>query len=52
LRPPGAGDAPAQQDEDEDLEAKAFSREAIQAMIASREIVDLKTVAGVALLGS
>jgi ADP-ribose pyrophosphatase len=52
LRPPGAGDAPAQQDEDEDLEAKAFSREAIQAMIASREIVDLKTVAGVSLLGS
>lgn len=40
----------AQPDEDEDIEAKAFSVEAILRMIASGEIIDLKTVGGVALL--
>ena len=46
LRVPAAGDAPAHQDEDEDLEMRACSLEAIRSMIASGEIIDLKTVAG------
>lgn len=50
LRTPGAGDPAARQDEDEDIEARAFPPGAIRAMIASREIVDLKTVAGLALI--
>lgn len=49
LRAPSAGDPVAQQDDDEDIEARPFSREAIRAMIASGEIVDLKTVAGLTL---
>ena len=51
LREPGDGDAAAQPDEDEDIETKAFSPEAIRKMIASGEIIDLKTVAGLTLLG-
>jgi ADP-ribose pyrophosphatase len=51
LRVPAAGDPPAQQDEDEDLESQPFSASAIRRMIASGEIVDLKTVAGLTLLG-
>ena len=50
LRPPAADDPVAQQDEDEDIESKAFSAERIRRMIASGEIIDLKTVAGLALL--
>jgi ADP-ribose pyrophosphatase len=50
LRTPGADDPAARRDEDEDIEARAFPPEAIRAMIASREIVDLKTVAGLTLL--
>jgi ADP-ribose pyrophosphatase len=50
LRPPAAGDRAAQPDEDEDIESRALSREAILHMIASGEIVDLKTVAGLTLL--
>ena len=50
LRAPTDGDSPAQQDEDEDIEAKPFSLDAIRAMITSVEIVDLKTVAGLWLL--
>ena len=50
LRPPTEGDAVAQQDEDEDIEAKAFSIEAIRTMIGSGEVIDLKTVAGLTLL--
>lgn len=49
LRPPAAGDPAAAQDEDEDIEAKPFSVDAIRRMIASGEIVDLKTVAALAL---
>ena len=51
LRPPRDDDPAAQQDEDEDIEAKAFSVDAIRAMIASGEIIDLKTVAGLTLIG-
>jgi ADP-ribose pyrophosphatase len=50
LRPPGAGDEEAHQDEDEDIEAHAFAREQIQRMISSGEIIDLKTIAGLSLL--
>ena len=40
----------AQPDEDEDIETKAFALEAIRKMIASGEVIDLKTVAGMWLL--
>ena len=50
LRAPGDDDPAAQQDEDEDIEAKAYSVAAIRQMVASGEIVDLKTVAGLTLL--
>ena len=50
LRTPGAGDEAAQQDEDEDIVAKPFALASVRAMIASGEIVDLKTVAGLSLL--
>lgn len=49
LREPRA-DEKAEQDEDEDIEKQAFSVERIKAMIRGGEIVDLKTVAGLALL--
>ena len=51
LRTPQAGDMEAQQDEDEDIEPKAFSPQAIRRMIASGEIIDMKTVAALTLLG-
>ena len=50
LRTPAEGDPPAHRDEEEDIEAGPFSVAAIRSMIARREIVDLKTVAGLALL--
>jgi len=49
LRKPGTGDEVAHQDEDEDIEALPFALEQVRAMIASGEIVDLKTVAGLSL---
>ena len=36
LREPSADDPAAQQDEDEDIEAKAFAVDAIRRMVASR----------------
>jgi ADP-ribose pyrophosphatase len=51
LRQPAAGEV-AQPDEDEDIEPRAFTPAAIQAMIADGEVVDLKTVGGVSLLSS
>lgn len=51
LRAPGDGDAPAPPDEDESIEAQAFTPERLRSMIASGEIGDLKTVAGLALIG-
>jgi ADP-ribose pyrophosphatase len=51
LRVPGPDDTAAQPDEDEDLETRALSRDTIRTMIASGEIIDLKTVAGLALHG-
>ena len=50
LREPGP-DEKAEQDEDEDIEKRSFAQEEIRAMIRSGEIIDLKTVAGFALLG-
>jgi ADP-ribose pyrophosphatase len=50
LREPGPEDAKAEQDEDEDIEKRSFSTEDIRRMIRSSEIIDLKTVAGLALL--
>jgi ADP-ribose pyrophosphatase len=49
LRAPRA-DEEAHADEDEDIEAQPFSRARIAEMIASGEVIDLKTVAGVALI--
>ena len=50
LREP-RGDEKAEQDEDEDIEQGAFSVERVRSMIRSGEIIDLKTAAGLALLG-
>ena len=49
LREPTAEEI-ASPDEDEDIEARPFSVEAIRRMIADGEIIDLKTVGGIALL--
>jgi ADP-ribose pyrophosphatase len=50
LREPGGADPEVHQDEDEDIEARAFPLAQVRAMIASGEIVDMKTLAGLALL--
>lgn len=50
LREPGPDDEKAEQDEDEDIETRAFSVEQLRSMIQSNEIIDLKTVAGLTLL--
>jgi ADP-ribose pyrophosphatase len=50
LRQPRSEDATVQQDEDEDIEPQAFSFGTLRTMIATGEIIDLKTVAGLALL--
>lgn len=51
LRPP-APDSTAKKDDDEELEPRTFSVEEVRAMVASGEIVDLKTLAGLSLLSS
>ena len=48
LRTPSAGDV-ATPDDDEDIEPRPFTAGAIRRMIARGEIVDLKTVGGIAL---
>jgi ADP-ribose pyrophosphatase len=50
LRRRGDGDAEVHPDDDEDLEVRPFDRDAIRGMMASGEIVDLKTIGGLALL--
>jgi len=50
LRPPASGDAGAHPDEDEDIEVREFPLGELRQMIAAGEIIDLKTVAGLALL--
>lgn len=50
LRSPGAGDPDARPDDDEDIEARAFSLDEIAQMLEAEDIIDLKTVAGLTLL--
>jgi ADP-ribose pyrophosphatase len=50
LRTPEVGDPAAQQDADEDIEARPFPVETIRTMIASNDIIDLKTIAGLTLI--
>ena len=50
LRTPMAEDSPARPDDDEDIESSPFPAEEIARMIETGRIVDLKTVAGMALL--
>ena len=50
LRPPGPTDEAAAQDEDEDIETRAFTLNEIRSMIAAREIVDLKSLVGLTFL--
>ena len=52
LREAGQGDDAAQPDEDEDIEAKPFTLDELKSMIRTGEIIDLKTVAALALLAS
>jgi ADP-ribose pyrophosphatase len=49
LRPPRHDEA-AEPDEDEDIEPQPFSTDTLRTMIGAGEIIDLKTVAGLALL--
>ena len=50
LREAGDDDQHARQDEDEDIETKAFTVAELQNMIAIGQIIDLKTVGGLALM--
>ncbi|MBN4048139.1 NUDIX hydrolase [bacterium AH-315-O15] len=50
LREAADGDPVAVQDEDEDIESRAFAVNAIRQMVASGELIDLKTVAGLTLM--
>ena len=50
LRQPTEDDPRAVQDEDEDIESRAFPVDTIRKMIASGEMVDLKTVAALTLI--
>ena len=49
LRPP-APDSQAQKDEDEEIEPRTFTIDEARALVASGEIVDLKTLAGLSML--
>ena len=49
LRPP-APDSTAKKDDDEDIEPRTFTLAEARALVASGEIVDLKTLAGLTLL--
>jgi hypothetical protein len=49
LRKPASHEV-AHPDDDEDIEPRAFTPTEIGRMIASGEVIDLKTVAGLALL--
>lgn len=51
LREPGPQDGVAHRDEDEEIETLGFDVQQLWTMIASGDITDLKTVAGLALLG-
>ena len=49
LRPPSA-DSTARKDDDEEIEPKTFTLAEARALIASGEIIDMKTVAGLSML--
>jgi hydrogenase maturation factor HypF (carbamoyltransferase family) len=49
LRAP-APDSTVKKDDDEEIEPRTFTLEEARALVASGEIVDLKTVAGLALV--
>ena len=49
LREPNDSDPTVRQDEDEDIETRRVGLQELRAMIGRGEIVDLKTVTGVAL---
>jgi ADP-ribose pyrophosphatase len=51
LRAPGPDDQEAHPDEDEDIETRAFARADLQRMVAAGEVIDLKTVAGLSMVG-
>lgn len=51
LREPGAADAAAHPDEDEQIETRAFAAGQLRAMVASGELCDMKTVVALGLLG-
>ncbi len=52
LRAPGPTDPILPPDEDEDIETRAFTLAEIHAAMASGDVVDMKTVAGLVLLGT
>jgi ADP-ribose diphosphatase len=52
LRTPGKDDEAAHPDEDEDIWTATFTPARLHSMVVSGEIVDLKTVAGLALMAS
>ncbi len=47
---PPAPDSAARKDEDEEIEPKTFTLDEARALVASGEIVDLKTLAGLSLI--
>ena len=49
LRAPVPGEE-AHQDEDEDIEARPFTLGTLRTMVAARDIIDLKTIAGLSLI--
>lgn len=49
LRAPAA-DSTVKKDDDEDIEPRAFTLEEARALVASGEIIDLKTVAGLTMI--
>jgi ADP-ribose pyrophosphatase len=51
LRPPAA-DSPVRKDEDEEIEPRTFTVAEARALVSSGEIVDLKTLAGLAILSA
>ncbi len=51
LREPGEHDAAVQPDEDEDLEPRPFTIDAMRSMIAEGGIIDMKTVAAMFWIG-
>lgn len=50
LREPGPGDEEAHQDEDEDIEVRAFGHDELRALIKSGAVIDMKTIAGLSLI--